>query len=312
MNLVKSIIAVSAGLGIYLAAAPGVARWAFALPQKAVGADIPCDWGTLAKFPWVMEDLTRKRDAILPGLKVTGREPASGLVQVATASRRFWLREEGEMGGTTLVAFYLAERQWNHEGIPGSDVRKGDVVIDVGAHVGTFTGYALERGASKVIAVEPDPVNVECLRRNFAAEIAAGRVVVVPEGAWSKESTLELSVGIMNSGSSSLVNHERGAKLISVPVRPLDAILAKIGIERADYLKMDIEGAEKDALEGAREMIRRSKPRIHLDANHLPDDAVALPAKIASIRPDYRVAAGHCECNSETGSRFTPHTLFFQ
>ena len=55
-------------------------------------------------------------------------------------------------------------------------VRDSDVVIDVGAHLGTFTRIALRHGARLVVAVEPDPVNAACFERTFAPEIAGGRV----------------------------------------------------------------------------------------------------------------------------------------
>src|SRR5207248_1330379 len=80
----------------------------------------------------------------------------------------------------------------------GRGVRPGDIVVDVGAHIGTFGDDALRRGASRVIMVEPDPLNLECIRRNFRDEIAAGRVVVIPEGAWSKTDSLNFEIGVAN------------------------------------------------------------------------------------------------------------------
>jgi len=58
--------------------------------------------------------------------------------------------------------------------------------------------------------------------------------------------------------------------------------------------------------------LKRSKPRLHLDANHEPDDATALPALLAQLRPGYQVIAGSCECSAETKGQFAPHTLYFK
>ena len=60
-------------------------------------------------------------------------------------------------------------------------VSAGDTVIDCGAHIGAFTRYALNNGAHRVVAIEPNPVNIACLRRkrNFANEIENGSVTVV-------------------------------------------------------------------------------------------------------------------------------------
>ena len=66
---------------------------------------------------------------------------------------------------------------------PGENfVRPGDVVLDCGANIGVFVRESLDAGAKTVVAIEPAPENIECLRRNFKDEIAAGRVIVYPEG----------------------------------------------------------------------------------------------------------------------------------
>ena len=83
----------------------------------------------------------------------------------------------------SALNYDLAEQKRN---IYGTGIRRGDIVLDAGANVGVFTRKALWAGASKVIAIEPAPENLECLRRNFAAEIADGRVVVYPKGVWDK------------------------------------------------------------------------------------------------------------------------------
>ena len=62
--------------------------------------------------------------------------------------------------------------------------------------MGVFTQKPLDQGAAKVISIEPEPTNVEC--RNFAAEIAAGRVIVLPKGVWNEEKTLTLYDGVDN------------------------------------------------------------------------------------------------------------------
>jgi hypothetical protein len=64
---------------------------------------------------------------------------------------------------------------------------------------------ALKHGASKVVAIEPAPINVECLRRNFAAEIAAGRVIVAPVGVWDKDDELPLYEFDNNSAADSFI-----------------------------------------------------------------------------------------------------------
>ena len=74
-------------------------------------------------------------------------------------------------------------------------VHDSDLVIDVGAHLGTFTRIALRHGARQVVAVEPDPVNAVCFARTFASEIADGRVRLVQAAAWHSAGSLTFEVG---------------------------------------------------------------------------------------------------------------------
>src|SRR6202008_4958913 len=114
-----------------------------------------------------------------------------------TSFGEFWVPAAGD------ALFYdLGEQKRN---IYGTGIRRGDVVLDAGANVGVFTRKALWAGAAKVIAIEPGPENLECLRRTFAAEIADGRVVIYPKGVWDKDDVLKLSVDPASSAKDSFV-----------------------------------------------------------------------------------------------------------
>ncbi|MEO7650421.1 MAG: FkbM family methyltransferase, partial [Bryobacteraceae bacterium] len=178
---------------------------------------------------------------------------------------------------------------------------------------GTFDDYALRKGASKVILVEPDNVNVECIRRNFPVEIANGRMLVVPEGAWSKADTMYFGVGVENSGMGSLVVGEAAMKKIKVPVRPLDEMLRDLDVGKVDFIKVDTEGAEREVLKGAAETLRRDRPLLMLDSYHLPDDAVVLPNVIHGINPAYRATCAACSpSRDKSDKRVVPYVIFFR
>ena len=217
------------------------------------------------------------------------------------------------MDGEHLLAFVLAEQQWISESAKEFGVRPGEVVVDVDAHVGAFGDDALRKGAAKVRWVEPDPVNVECIRRNFASEIAAGKVIIVPEGAWSKVDVLRFSIGVHNSGTGSFVLPEVGpSQEMQVPVRPLDDILQSIGLAKVDFIKMDIEGAEREALKGAARTLRGFRPRLMMDMYHLPDDETVLPQVIRSLNPGYKMACTACARKQDGGAyRVIPYATFF-
>jgi FkbM family methyltransferase len=189
-------------------------------------------------------------------------------------------------------------------------IRRGDIVVDGGAHVGVFTQYALLHGAGRVIAVEPDPTNIACLEANFARQIADGRVVLIKAGLWERETRLTLTEpSEANSGTATfLAAAGNGTKIADLPVLTLDAIVAQLGLSRVDFIKMDIEGSERFALRGAGGTLRRFKPRMAICTYHLPDDPVVVPATASGFVPDYTVHAKDIEFYE---GRITPKVLFF-
>jgi FkbM family methyltransferase len=312
LAIAKYVSAVVIGLCIYLAALQR--PYGLAIAHKAIGGYEPCPWEKLFAYPWTIQKFDELRKAEIKSLTVTTEDSSLSIERIDSPTRPFWTKKNGEdMDGRHLLAYILAEQKWITQSDPGHGVRPGDVVVDVGAHIGTFDDDALRMGASKVILVEPDPVNVECIHRNFKNEIADGRVVVVAEGAWDKKDTLEFSVGVANSGTGSLVIPEVGGKAIRVPVRPLDDILRSIGVSRVDFIKMDIEGAERHALVGAKETLVKWKPRLMMDSYHLPDDDVVLPRVIHDLNPNYRVECALCSRSRFNGdNRIIPYAVFYE
>jgi len=101
------------------------------------------------------------------------------------------------------------------------------------------------------VAIEIAPTSAECIRRNLAAEVAAGRVVVYPQGVWDREDSLVLNVDDTNFAANSVVMHSDSvARSVRVPLINIDRIVAELNLPRVDFIKMDIEGAEIPALRG--------------------------------------------------------------
>jgi len=168
-------------------------------------------------------------------------------------------------------------------------IGRGDVVVDGGAHLGVFTRIAVLRGASRVVAFEPQPDLVTCFRRTFAKEIASGQVTMVAKGVWEKAGTLAFDgagLGFHAVDAQKSVTTTAGRLM---PVTTIDATVVALGLERVDFIKMDIEGAERQALRGARRTLARWKPSLSICAYHRPDDAQAIPAVVRGARPDYHV-----------------------
>jgi FkbM family methyltransferase len=228
-----------------------------------------------------------------------------GLELYSTPDGNYW----APGGSHYVLPFNLAEQAIQIYGKGPRAVQPGDIVLDCGANVGVFTRLALKAGAKQVIAIEPAPDNVECLRRNFAQEIADKRVILVPKGVWNKEDTLELLVDPDNQAADSFVIHREGAKAVArVPLTTIDRLVAEYQLPSVDYVKMDIEGAEVRALEGARETLQRFHPRMSLSVYHQPDHPVEVPRAARAAWPAYRVECG--PCNAANG-QVRPEILYF-
>lgn len=128
----------------------------------------------------------------------------------------------------------------------------GDVVFDVGAHVGGRTGVFLTLGA-RVVAVEPDGSSLEALRRDFGAN---DRVTIVPMAVADKVGEADL---FLCSEASTLTTMSRDwmtgrfanyewDRVERIQTTTLDALVAEHGVPA--FCKIDVEGFELDVLRG--------------------------------------------------------------
>ncbi|MEQ1949315.1 MAG: FkbM family methyltransferase [Bryobacteraceae bacterium] len=200
--------------------------------------------------------------------------------------------------GDKMIGFLFTEQSRDIYEPTGHEVHQGDIVLDCGANIGMFTRTALDKGAARVIAIEPSPKTLEALRRNFEREIREGRVTVYPAGVWDQDSEIELAVDANNLGNSSMIESKKAAgQRVRVPVTTIDRIVSELNLPRVDFIKMDIEGAEKHALKGAQATIRRFRPRMSISLEHLDDDFTAIPAEILAMEPRYTTKP--CDCSIE-------------
>ncbi len=163
---------------------------------------------------------------------------------------------------------------------------KDEVFIDVGAYDGdtlrqiaTLYGHAF----AKVISLEPDPVNYERLKATLNA---------LPAAVQSRVETLPLAVGAapgrLKIDPTGLPSSALGAGTHEVECVTLDAFLSARPL-RPTFIKMDIEGAEPDALQGARETIRAHRPILAVCAYHLQNHLWKIQLLIADMVPSYRI-----------------------
>lgn len=157
----------------------------------------------------------------------------------------------------------------------GGGIKPGDVVVDLGGHIGSFTLQAskLVGDSGRVIVCEPGPDNLAVLRENLARN-GCRNVALLACAVADKPGTMDLYVPAtddpaQNPIANSLYKSE-GRKAVSVPVRTLDEIVASERLTRIDLLKIDIEGAEGLVLAAAGKALaitRRLVMEVHLPHN---------------------------------------------
>jgi len=232
----------------------------------------------------------RTKDRILAASELVEEDPA-GFELWDTPDGRYWIPK----GNQFSLPFNLAEEQENLYRLNDIGVHEGDIVLDCGASVGVFTRRALDAGADLVVAIEPAPLNLECLRRNFADEIEKGSVIVYPKGVWDQEDTLTLHIDPERAAAASFLHDEDGWQEVeNVPLTTIDLLADELGLPRVDFIKMDIEGSEPRAIRGARRTIARYQPRMAISTYHVADHPVIVPATVFSVGPDYRMRCGMC------------------
>jgi FkbM family methyltransferase len=136
-------------------------------------------------------------------------------------------------------------------------VKPGDVVLDLGASIGYFTlRFARSVGpAGRVIAVEPDPLNFELLSRNVALN-GYENVTLLNKAAALETGPLRLFLSDDNAGDHRTSGTPDSRASVEVQGTRLDEELADVS--RLDFVKIDIQGAEVDALCGLRQLLARS------------------------------------------------------
>jgi len=273
---------------------------------KAAGRSPYCPMSNALAADRNIQEQFRLHNAILNASKVIEKDPA-GYHLVESPRGRWWI----PAGNDFVLPWNLAEQQREVYGTGDRQVRSGDIVLDCGGNVGTWTRTALDHGASMVVAFEPAPENIEVYRRNFRDEIAAGRVVLVPKGVWDKEDLLILRRDPKNSAADTFVMLPGQDKdTVQAPLTTIDRVVGEMKLPRVDYIKMDIEGAEVRALHGARETLERFHPRLSIAAEHNGDDGLKIPEAVRAAWSGYTLTCGPClETND---ARVRPDVLYFR
>jgi FkbM family methyltransferase len=202
-------------------------------------------------------------------------------------------KNRDEAAATGLPVFNLTLLALGQYHLPeyGACVREGDVVIDGGGEYGdTARIFRLRTGnTGKIYVFEPMAASRAGIEQRCRTSDWAN-VEIAPYGLWNETGKAEIS----ENGSRLTALKIGGAEATQqIETITLDAFVRDHGLDRVDFIKMDIEGAEQNALLGCRETIERFSPRLAISIYHLADDMVRIPEILNGMQVDYKFYLRH-------------------
>ncbi len=168
-----------------------------------------------------------------------------------------------------------------------------EIFVDCGCYDFTSSKILLEKCSTvkKVFAYEPDPINIKKCER-YISENNNVDIKIVNKGLWSDNKQLQFNT---YGGGGSCIAKEGN---INIDVVSLDNELFN---ERITFIKMDIEGAELAAIEGAKNIIMKYKPKLAISIYHKPEDLIEIIEILKAYVPEYRLYLRHySNCSVDT------------
>ena len=181
-----------------------------------------------------------------------------------------------------------------------------ETYLDLGAYNGDTVQEFLQLTHGrykKIIALEPDPKNFKKLT-DFVRQNELKHITCLQAGVWNDCGSLELNgkggrqstfweadrSGFATQNLSQTCSMKKKVKKQQVNVVSVDAVL---GNDHADYMKFDVEGVEKEALEGAAGHLipdgNGALPKLLVAAYHHDEDLFALPLLLWKLQPEYKI-----------------------
>ena len=205
----------------------------------------------------------------------------------------------GRRGSVTLigVAFLVHEFFGSEQYAlrrPGVEIapEAGDVVIDGGGGWGETALYFADAvgAGGLVLSFEFVADNLRLFGRNMALNPhLRDQVRLVAHPIWSAPG---VDLAYAPAGGQTSVAAPAGATE-EARTESIDHACAEHGIDRVDFLKLDVEGAEMEALRGAEQTIRRARPKLALSVYHRDEDLARIPAWVHDLGLGYRLFMDH-------------------
>ena len=171
-------------------------------------------------------------------------------------------------------------------------LEKDDRIIDCGAYTGDTAELYLKKlnGECQIYAIEPYKENYLKMQERICNNNWGDKVKTFNCAVGNERKKIALSYNEGDFGMAISVSNKNGKENQDVEVETLDHLLRD---KHITYIKMDIEGEERNALAGAKELIKKNKPKLMISAYHKIEDFWELPEIIWDVNPNYKIYVGH-------------------
>lgn len=181
-----------------------------------------------------------------------------------------------------LVINYKLEQYAYDDWLKADD---GDIVLDCGGADGDTALYFAAYGAKHVYSFEFLASNVERFKDTLSNNNKfAENITIVQKALWDKSG---IRLAFEDNGNASTVSEQQSVGECSTETITIDEFL-ETQSQPVNYIKMDIEGAELKALEGAVESIKKYKPKLAICVYHKDRDLIDIPNFINSLSLGYK------------------------
>lgn len=197
--------------------------------------------------------------------------------------------------GNVAAVFLRKQYYFDRNGIR-IEPQPGETVFDCGGCLGdTAVAFAASVGVTgKVVTFEPLPQYQRIIQANVDRNPQLSPVIELCGAAVSKRSSSAVSYHVSGPGSHILPG---GAATVSTT--SIGEFVRSSGLKRVDFIKMDIEGEEQNALRGAAETISNMRPKLAISAYHGTEALWQIPLLIKRLNPDYHLFLDHYTNHSE-------------
>lgn len=154
-----------------------------------------------------------------------------------------------------------------------SKLKKGMICLDVGSNIGYYATLESKMVGSdgKVIAIEPSPLNFKYLKHNLELQNKSN-FIAHNLACGDKDGKIDFLIFKNKSNYCQVLQSNESVpedtEIVSVPLKKIDSIIQDLDISNLDLLRMDIEGYDWHAIEGAKQTIHKFKPMIKIEIHY--------------------------------------------